>query len=192
MNSLLSVILITKNNQDTIVEVMSALKGFGEVIVVDGNSADKTVETIKKIIPKAKVFQKDFGQNIGLQRKYGLKYATGDWVLLLDSDEVVSGELAKEIKSVINNKKSNNSAFEIPYQNYFLGRPVNYGGEDYKMVRLFKKDCLEIRPSILHNQLVVKKGQVGKLTGKIVHRSYRSLGQVYSKFSDYSVRMRLV
>ncbi len=189
MNSSLSVVLITKNNQDTIFEVTSALKGFGEVIVVDSNSTDKTVETIKKTIPKAKIFQKDFGQNIGLQRKYGLNYVTNDWVLLLDSDEIISAELAKEIKSTISNPKLNDSAFEIPYQNYFLGRPVNYGGENYKMTRLFRKDSLDIRPSILHNQLVVKKGRVKKLTGKIVHHSYRSLGQVYSKFTDYGVRM---
>lgn len=118
-----------------------------------------------------------------------MKYCSGDWVLILDSDEVVSEELKREIIKLLNGQIVKETAFEIPYQNFFLGRPIKYGGEDYKMVRLFRKDALEIRPSIVHNKLFVKYGKVGRLEGKILHNSYRSLWQVFSKFTDYAIKM---
>ena len=105
---------------------------------------------------------------------YGMKYVTGDWVLILDSDEVVSEKLKKEIKKVSRQaRKSNLVAYEIPFQNHFLGRPVKYGGENYKMLRLFRKEALEIKPLELHNYFVIKRGETGKLKGKIFHYSYR-------------------
>ncbi len=191
MKASLSALIITKNNEETVGKTIESVRNFDEIVVVDSNSTDKTRDIVYKVLKVHKVYKvvtKEF-DDIGKQRSYGMKYVSGDWVLILDSDEVVSERLAKEIKSVIRSQKLNNSAYEIPYQNYFLGRQINHGGENYKMVRLFRKAELEIKPSILHNKLFVKKGKIGKLKGKIIHHSYRSLGQVYSKFTDYSFRM---
>lgn len=194
MKARISVLLITNNNEETIGKTIESVKEFDEIVVIDSFSTDKTLEKIQNLKSqitnksKIKIYKKYF-DDIGKQRNYGLKFCSTDWVLILDSDEIVSEKLAKEIKSVIRNQRSPNSAYKIPYQNYFLGRQVNHGGENYKMVRLFKKDALEIKPSILHNKLIVKQGKTGKLRGKIIHHSYRSLWQVLVKFTDYSFRM---
>ena len=187
MKSKISTLIITKNNEETIGKTLLSLKGLtSEIVVVDSNSNDRTANILKKY--KAKVIVKEF-DNIGRQRMYGMKYVTGDWVLILDSDEVVSEKLKKEIKKVSRQaRKSNLVAYEIPFQNHFLGRPVKYGGENYKMLRLFRKKALEIRPLELHNYFVVKKGKTSKLKGEILHYSYRSIGQIYRKFTDYAKR----
>lgn len=186
----ISVLIITKNNQETIEKTIKSVKDFDEIVIIDSISRDKTIEIIKKSkIKNKKIYRKDFGLDIGRQREYGLRYVKNSWVLILDSDEIVSEKLFKEIRLKIQNQKSKITAYEIPYQNYFLNRKVNYGGEDYKMIRLFKTDALKIESSILHNKLLVKYGKIGKLKEKIIHHSYRSLWQVYSKFTDYSFRM---
>ena len=187
MKSKISTLIITKNNEETIEKTLLSLKNLSnEIIVVDSVSTDKTVEILKK--NRATVIVKEFN-NIGRQRMYGMKYVTGDLVLILDSDEMVSEKLKKEIKKVYRQaRKSNLVAYEIPFQNHFLGRPVKYGGENYKMLRLFRKEALEIKPLELHNYFVIKRGETGKLKGKIFHYSYRSLSQVYRKFTDYAIR----
>ncbi len=190
MKASLSVLVISKNNEDTIKNTLESVKNLGEIIVVDSNSKDKTLEIVHKVLESKvyKVLVKEF-DDIGKQRSYGLKHLSGDWVLILDSDEVVSDKLKKEILKLVQDDKQEFAAYEIPYQNYFLGKPLNYGGENYKMVRLFQRDSLEIKPSIVHNKLFVKKGRIGKLKCKILHYSYRSFGQVYRKFTDYAVKI---
>lgn len=186
MKTRISALIITKDNEETIEKTLLSLKDFtSEIVVVDSKSKDKTVEILEKY--KVKVLIKEF-DNIGKQRQYGLKYVTGDWLLILDSDEVVSEKLKKEIKKVSRQARNDKVAYEIKFQNHFLGRPVRYGGENYKMLRLFRKEGLEIKPLELHNYFVVKGGKTGKLKGKIFHYSYRSLGQVYKKFTDYAIR----
>src|SRR3990167_6572978 len=186
MKSKISVLTITKNSEETIEKTLMSLKGLtSEIIVVDSESTDQTVNILKKY--KARIFIKKF-DNIGRQRIYGMKYVTGDWVLILDSDEVVSTNLKKEILKRVQDDKGRYTAYEVPFQNHFLGRSIKYGGENYKMLRLFRREALEIRPLELHNYFVVKKGKTGKLKGKILHYSYRSIGQIYRKFTDYAIR----
>lgn len=192
MKARISVLIITRNSRETIIKTVKSILWADEVVIADSNSTDKTRELVNKVLKdhKAyKIIKKEFGNDIGKQRLYGLKYVTGRWVLVLDSDEIVSKKLKKEILKRVKDDKSEYSAYEIRYQNYFLGRQVNYGGENYKMVRLFRKSALIIKPSILHNKLFVTKGKTGKLKGKIFHHSYRSIEQVFSKFTDYSFRM---
>ena len=206
----LSVLIITKNNEETIEKTIESVKNFDEIIVVDSCSTDKTREKVHKVgtgyYPvRTKVFVKGF-DDIGKQRAYGLKYATGDWVLILDSDEIMSKELAREIKVTLRQAQGdktdregdkhvmvsltnhNITAYEIPFQSYFLGRPLRYGGEDYYQIRLIKKDSVDILPSLVHNRFRIKKGKIGKLKGNIHHYSYRSIGQVYRKFTDYAFK----
>ncbi|PJC80880.1 hypothetical protein CO008_00665 [Candidatus Roizmanbacteria bacterium CG_4_8_14_3_um_filter_36_12] len=220
----LSVLIITKNNEETIEKTIESVKNFDEIIVVDSCSTDKTREKVHKVgtgyYPvRTKVFVKGF-DDIGKQRAYGLKYATGDWVLILDSDEIMSKELAREIKVTLRQAQGdktdregdktdregdktdregdkhvmvsltnhNITAYEIPFQSYFLGRPLRYGGEDYYQIRLIKKDSVDILLSLVHNRFRIKKGKIGKLKGNIHHYSYRSIGQVYRKFTDYAFK----
>jgi len=189
MKARLSVLIITKNNEDTIGKTLESVKGFDEIVVVDSCSKDKTREIVHKVLKSKvyKVLSKEF-DDIGKQRAYGLKYVIGDWVLILDSDEIVSEELKKEIVKLLNGYIVEKTAYEIPFQNYFIGRQIKYGGENYKMVRLFRKDALEIKPSVIHNKLITRFGKIGRLKNKIHHYSYRSILQVYKKFTYYAIK----
>lgn len=184
--TLISVLLITKNNEEIIEKTARSLVGFDDVVVVDGGSTDKTLFILKKILPQAKIFVKEFF-DIGKQRRYGLRFCRGKWVLILDSDEVLSSSLKKEIFQKIQKTKFN--AFFIPYQNHFLGKKINFGGENYSMLRLFRKDSLLIKPSTVHNIFILKKGKASFLKNKIFHYSYRSIFQVFKKFKDYAQKM---
>lgn len=184
----LSLLMITKNAEELLEKSLASARGLvDEIIAVDNFSRDRTEEILKKF--KAKIYKhKEY--NLGRQRSFGLEKVSGEWVLVLDGDEIISDRLRSEIKTIVKNEKSKPKydGYYIPFQNHFLGKPINFGGENYHMLRLFRKNSVEIEPLPVHEGFKLKSGIPGKLEDKILHYSYRSLRQMFSKFTDYSVR----
>lgn len=207
MKPKLSLLMITKNAEETIQEsLMSVKKLVDEIVIIDDYSTDKTSEIARQHGAKI-FFHKE--SDLGKQRKYGLSKVNGEWVLALDSDEVISKELAIEITNLknsnfhlpaggLNSKSQKNkkvtsdrlqvTGFYIYFQNHLLDRPLHYGGENYKKLWFFKKNCVIIEPALVHENFKLKKGKSGILKNKIYHYSYKSISQMYKKFTDYSFR----
>ncbi len=102
MSPLLSVVLITLNEEQNLARTLESVKplvadGQGEIIVVDSGSTDRTVEIAKSF--GAKVFVEEW-KGFAAQKNSAIEKATGEWVLSLDADEEVSPELAEEIRWV--------------------------------------------------------------------------------------------
>lgn len=185
MKSPLSLVIITKNSEEMLDNCLSSVKGLvDEIILIDDFSFDKTVNIAKKY--GAKVYKRR-EKDLGKQKAFGLKKASSEWVLFLDADECLSPELRNEIAR-LHLQVQSLVAYRVPYQNHFLGRPIRYGGENYAMIRLFKKQYAVSHPSLVHEKIEIRGGKIGRLKNKIYHYSYRSLGQMYGKFTDYAVR----
>lgn len=185
MKSSLSILTVVKNEEKNIKAMLESVKGLAdEIILVDNLSTDRTVEIAKKY--EAKIYYYA-GRNEAKHKEFGLSKVTGDWVLMLDGDEVVTEKLREEIKKILKSKKPSDG-YLIPYQSFFLGRPIRYGGENYKKLTLFKKDKIEVLPLSIHAYFRLKKGKHGILRNKILHYSYRSLSQLFTKFTDYAKR----
>lgn len=187
MKPSLALVMITKNADELLDKALASVKGLvDEIIIVDDYSIDKTAEVARR--HGAKVYlhhEKDFGR----QKKYAVTKAKSDWILILDSDEIVSDSLKKEIRdssTIARNDRYN--GYNIPFQTHFLGHPLKYGGEDYKKLVLFKKNSVIIKPALLHEKFEMKNGKTGILKNPIYHYSYRSIRQMYSKFTGYAIR----
>lgn len=133
----------------------------------------------------AKILTDTTGGSLGERKQSLLNRAITEWVLLLDTDEVVSPELQKEIEHVLQKSSEDVHGYEIPYQNYVFGKPVYYGGERYSKVRLFRKKYGRVTTVPIHEEVIVM-GKIGKLMGVIHHYSYRTPGQVLVKFTRYA------
>ena len=102
MRQTLTALILTQNNEETIEKTLLSIKDFvSDVVIVDGYSKDKTIQIVHKVFKVRKVYKVFFHNyfDIGEQRAFGLEHVTGDWVLILDSDEIVTKQLAKEIVS---------------------------------------------------------------------------------------------
>ncbi len=184
MTNRLSLVMITKNSEVLMEKSLKSASGLAdEIIIVDSCSTDKTPLIAKKF--RAKIFMSQ-EEDLGEKRSFALKKAKNEWVLALDADEIVTLPLKKEIKEAITS--SIYDAFHIPYQNHFLGRPLNHGGENYQVLRLFKKAKISVSPSLVHEKYILNDGKTGYLKNKINHYSYRSIGQIFLKFTDYAKR----
>jgi len=191
--------MITKNAQGMIGQSLVSVRNLvHEIIIVDNCSTDNTLEIAKKF--GAKIYRY-IGHNLGEQRAYGLKKIKTEWVLVVDSDEIISKELMLEIMSklktshlvsntrdYVRDKQNLKVGYCIPFQNHYFGRKLKYGGENYKKLILFKKSTVKIEPALVHESFKIVKGKVGTLKNKVYHYSYNSLYQMYKKFTDYALR----
>lgn len=98
--SKLSVVLAVRNEETSIGFCLESVRRLAdEIIVVDEYSTDKTREIAEEY--GAKVFLEPHHDIFHITKQKALERATGDWILQLDADEVVTCGLAKEIVKVI-------------------------------------------------------------------------------------------
>ena len=105
-----SVIITTKNEEDIIGRLIKSVKKQTfkkiEIILVDNNSDDKTVEISKKIGVKVV----NYGPERSAQRNYGAKIAQGDYLLFLDADMELSKDVVKECVRTLETDERNSSS----------------------------------------------------------------------------------
>src|SRR6185369_1664660 len=98
----LSIVISAYNEQRKIRECLESAKFADEIIFLDNSSTDKTVKIAREFTKKVYIQPND-PEKIDLQKNLGIQKATGDWILILDADEEVSPELAKELKNLLEN-----------------------------------------------------------------------------------------
>lgn len=183
--SKISVLLIFKNNSLLLDSYFDSLRGLKyELIATSNNTDELSVKVVKKY---ATILQKTKSSNLGINRREQVELANSDWILILDSDERLSSELKQEIKDILNHPDPKINGYRIPYQNHFWNKPLKEEAEQYSKIRLFRRTKGHISPALVHEEITVD-GEVGELKGKILHYSYRSIGQILAKFTDYARR----
>jgi len=96
----LSVCSVSYNEEWIIARTFNAVKDIAdEMILVDSGSTDQTREIAASI--GVMVYIEEPYKGCGLQKNAAIEKCTGDWILFLDADEVVSEELKKEIKRIV-------------------------------------------------------------------------------------------
>ena len=91
---MLSVIIITKNEESRIKACLESVKWANEIIVIDQGSTDRTLDIAKQY--NAKIFHSD-SEDFSERRNLGASKALGDWILYVDADERVSAGLKDEL-----------------------------------------------------------------------------------------------
>lgn len=144
MENSLTAIVLTKNAQSTIKTCLESIRFCNEIIIIDDLSTDKTIQTIKsfsKTHKNVKIFEKSLTNDFSAQRNFGLEQASSDWVLYVDSDEVVSESLSTEIISTIYHVPNPHNGYYIQRIDEMWGKRLLHGenGNTY-ILRLAKKD----------------------------------------------------
>jgi glycosyltransferase involved in cell wall biosynthesis len=180
---LLSVIIICKEEEDQIKECLESVKWADEIILVDAESKDKTVDIAKSYTDK--IYIKKW-EGYSVQRNYALSLANYKWVLSIDADERVTGELKEEIISVINSGSDEIKGFRIPRKTYFLNRWIKHSGwyPGYQM-RLFQKEFVYMKNRLVHEGFEVK-GETGYLKNNLLHYTVTSISDFAERVNTYS------
>ena len=180
----LSVILITRNEEANLEACLASLEGIAQqIVVVDTNSADRTLEIAQN--HGALISQPSDWPGFGPQKNRALALATGDWVLSLDADERLTPALKSEILTAIHHN-AHVECFAIPRLSWYCGKFIRHSGwsPDY-VDRLFKRGTAQFSDDLVHERLI-PNGQVAKLKNPMLHYSFMNYSQVLQKLDRYS------
>jgi len=176
----ISVIIITKDEEKNISDCLRSVEWADEIIVVDSESSDRTVELTKQFTHK--VFTQKWEGYVP-QKRYALSLATNEWVLSLDADERITTELKDEIANL---SPGDFSGFKIRRKNFLLKKEITSCGweKDYQL-RLLKKDKSSFSDRLVHEKFIVD-GKVGTLKNSMLHYTFSSFTDYLNKINYYT------
>lgn len=182
----LSVVINTLNEEKDLPKAIASIKKIAdEIVVIDMESSDGTVKIAKSL--GAKVFTHKKLLYVEPARNFGISKATGEWVLILDVDEVVPPSLAKKIREII--KSSSADYYRIPRKNIIFGKWMEHTRwwPDYN-IRLFKKGFVVWSEEI--HKVPVTTGIGADLADKeslaILHANYKDIDDYLEKMLRYT------
>jgi len=177
LESKITALAITLNEEENIKQYVESLSFADEIIFVDSNSTDKTVEIAKSL--GVTVIQRDF-DNFSNQRNFAISQAKNDWIVFFDLDEIVTPKLEAEILSVTTST-SDCVAYYAKRNFHFMGKHIKYGGwQSDKAIRVFNKNQCQYKGNLVH-EVVAANGKVSLLKERVNHYRYRSFDNYNNK-----------
>lgn len=179
---MLSVTLITLNEERTIRDCLESVRFADEIILVDSGSRDQTLSIAGEF--QARVFQEPW-QGFSAQKNSAQDKASGHWILNIDADERVTPALREEIQQVLR-VGTDCAGFKVPRKNFFCGQWIKHGGwyPNYQL-RLYRKEAGHFALREVHEQVEVL-GRVGTLANPLEHYTYRSISDYLQRMDRYS------
>ncbi len=150
----LSVIIITKNEEQNILRCLTSVNGWvDEIIVYDSGSTDQTVQIASN--QGAHVIKGEW-LGFGATKKKASLLSKNDWILSIDADEEVSIDLKNELIEKINSLNMN-CAYALPRKSYYLNQWILHGGwyPDYQ-TRVFNKSSAMWNENSVHEKVEAK------------------------------------
>jgi glycosyltransferase involved in cell wall biosynthesis len=179
-----SAVIITFNEESTIARcIQSLLAIVAEVIVLDSNSTDNTVNIASSL--GAKVYQQAFAGYVE-QKNAAVALANHDWVLCLDADEALDDQLASQIaKLTLSDERI---AYRMNRCTNYCGQFIRHGSwyPDTKL-RLFHRAQARWGGVNPHDEVVTDSDvKTIHLPGDILHFSYNSIAEHVAQNNRFS------
>jgi glycosyltransferase involved in cell wall biosynthesis len=180
----LSIVIICKNGSPGISETLLSVKELGnEILVYDSGSCDDSIQIAR-----------DFGARVvtgtwegyGRNRYKAAQLATNDWILMLDTDEVIDKELKASILNLDLHKE--NYVYNIRYKNFYGKKYIRYGewGND-SHIRMANRKAVYSDQEIVHEKLFLQSGLIIQtLPGCILHYTAHNSIEYANKIVEYA------
>jgi glycosyltransferase involved in cell wall biosynthesis len=180
----ISATILTKNSEPLLAEVLAALHWCDEVIILDTGSTDGTLAVAAAFANVSLHQLSGAFPGFGRAHRLAVELARNDWILSIDSDEIVSAGLAAEIAVLPLDPQA---VYTIPFQNYYNGKHITTcGWSPDRHERLFNRTATNFCTSEVHERVQTAAFAVIPLQHSISHYSYRSIDDFLRKMSAYS------
>ena len=186
----ISVVVNTLNEELRLGYALRSVKEWAdEIVVVDMHSDDRTAEIAASFA--ARVFLHERAGYADPARAYAVDQSTGDWILVLDADELIPEPLSRRLRAIAANDEAD--AVRIRWRNYLLGAAIGHTGwgpDQDRHVRFFRRGAVDLRPDV-HDFLRVTEGaRVLDLEPgpglEVVHFNYIDVEQFVEKMNRYT------
>lgn len=178
----ISVTILTKNSAKYLKEVLSSLQDFDEVLIYDTGSTDETL-AIALQFPNVTVKQGPL-KGFGPTHNEASSLARNDWILSIDSDEVMTPDLVEELAS---NPLNDRAVYSIWRQNFYNGRWIRWcGWYPDRQIKLYNKQSTRFSDAQVHESIIAKGLSIIDLEHPVKHYPYDSTSDFLHKMQHYS------
>jgi len=181
----LSVTIVAKNEERTIARVLAAASEIAdEIVFLDSGSTDRTPEIAKSF--GVRFCHQDW-LGYAEQKNKAIDLASGEWILSLDADEVLTPGLVGEVRALMQHGIPDDIAgFKIPRVLYIGDTPVRGGGfYPDAQLRLIRKGRGRFQPRVVHESIKVD-GKVRQLKNDMLHYAYSDVEQFAATMDQYA------
>ena len=180
---LISCFIIAMNEADRIGRTIASVRDLvAEVVVIDSGSTDGT-QVVAEAAGARVIFNPWPG--FGQQKRFGEDQCRNDWLLNVDADEVVSPELASEIRGLFDTSSPTVAAFwlndQIVYPGSTTPRPF---ARDHRFLRLYDRRRARFADSTLFDNVSTGGAPTAKLKNPLYHHTVRSLDDLVAKCDE--------
>mgnify|MGYP001584287854 CR=1 FL=1 len=180
---MISVVILTKNEEKNIVDCIETIPEDWEIVLIDDNSKDRTVDVAKSLSRKLAIYTKDLDQNFAAQRNFGLSKVKNNWVLFLDADERLNQKLIDEL--ILKTTQTIYSGFAIKRVDHMWGKTLRYGEfKNMWLTRFGMKDHGEWKGAV--HEVWNIDGRVGKLQKELDHYPHQTIQEFLSEINMYT------
>lgn len=177
----LSVIVPTYNCELHLKACLESVKWADEILICDSFSKDQTIYIAKEYTER--IIQHEY-INSAKQKNWAIPQAKNEWVLIIDSDEVLDPFLQKEIQELLQNMPPDYDGFRIRRKNLVFGKWIKSCNAypDYN-TRLFRRDVGRYEDKEVHADIPLDR--VGSLQGHFIHHDFEDIEDQVRKWARY-------
>ena len=179
---MISAVILTKNSQPLLSKVLSSLESFSEVIILDTGSTDETINIAKKFSNISTYTS--FFEGFGPLRNRGAALAKNDWVMAIDSDEILSEALVEEIRQ---KSLDENCVYCFPFFNFYNEKQIKWcGWYPENHIRLYNRKKTRFNEKKVHEAIEIENLKIDSFKNPILHYPFRSIDDLLVKSQLYS------
>lgn len=177
----ISCVMIAKNAESTMAQVLNALKEFEEVIVYSNHSTDNT-DLICSSYPNVKLINGEF-LGFGPTKNKAASNAKNDWVFSLDADEVVTPFFIDNLKKLDLDERT---LYTILRSNYYKNTQIKHCWGDDVIVRLYNRTQTSFTDKKVHEKIIDDGFKIEQIDGIVKHFPYSTVSDFIVKLDRYS------
>jgi glycosyltransferase involved in cell wall biosynthesis len=181
----LTVLIPCKDERRHIRECLESVRPIAdEILVADSGSTDGTLEIVRKM-SDCRLIQREYVNSADF-KNWAIPQARHEWVLVVDADERVTPQLAREIEAILRDEP-HLDGYSLRRNYYFLGHLIRHGSwQTATLVRLFRRDVGRYEVRRVHSDVQIPSGQIGRLNQRLDHFSVVELSHFIARQHRYS------
>jgi glycosyltransferase involved in cell wall biosynthesis len=183
----LSAVILTHNSEKTLERCLQSLLFVDELVVTDDNSTDATLQIAQKYTQN--IIQHSVNNDFAAQRNWVMGQTKNEWVLFIDSDEILSQELQNELKKMAFQQQNQITCYRLKRHDTFMGTSVTHGevsdAAQKGIIRLVRKGTGSWKGQV-HEMWTVASGTEGRLINALRHEPHPTVALFLKKINTYS------
>lgn len=176
----ISIIILVHEENGILSQSLASASFAQEIIIIDNDSHInwEDYNSFKPRVYSSPNIITDFAHH----RNQALSLAHNEWVLFLDSDEVLEKNALRKIEPFLN--KNDVAAVSMKRRDIFKGQSLKHGESQQQLVRLFKKNLTRFERTV--HEVAVADGHVENSSIEITHYAHNSISSFLASVNRYA------